>query len=160
MGWFYRLPLWLAAHTIPSSRFSGSDAGVTPSDNTEMLRAFSLDPLVIKKSRVDTVYGIAQVMDRAQKLSGEVHTPALLLYGAHDEVIPKEPVLQALRKMSGQRSAYYPEGYHMLTRDLQAVVVHKDIAAWMLHPSEEMPSGMDSEVGVRLKEDIAAEGLF
>jgi len=41
----------------------------------------------------------------------------------------------------GRRVVFYPDGYHMLLRDLQGRVVIDDIAAWVLEPAGALPSG-------------------
>ena len=38
---------------------------------------------------------------------------------------------------------FYPMGYHMLLRDLDADVVLNDIDAWIKAPSQSLPSGAD-----------------
>ncbi|MCH8947928.1 MAG: membrane integrity-associated transporter subunit PqiC [Acidobacteria bacterium] len=57
--------------------------------------------------------------------------------------------LQALganlaRMLGSHRVAVYPEGYHMLLRDLQGQVVWRDIAAWLADPTARLPSGADA----------------
>ena len=46
-----------------------------------------------------------------------------------------------------RRVALYRDGYHMLLRDLQAPVVHRDVAQWILtrqaDPMAALPSGAD-----------------
>ena len=42
--------------------------------------------------------------------------------------------------------AVYPEGWHMLLRDLNGHVVVEDIAAWTLDPAAPLPSGADRYV--------------
>jgi hypothetical protein len=37
--------------------------------------------------------------------------------------------------------AYYPNGYHMLTRDLHRKAVLADIATWLSDPRAALPSG-------------------
>ena len=49
-----------------------------------------------------------------------------------------------------QRIAFYPWGYHMLTRDLEGALVTRDIAAWILDPKEALPSGADHAGRARL----------
>jgi alpha-beta hydrolase superfamily lysophospholipase len=157
MPWWYRAPLWIMAHTIPASRFSGRGLGYVPSDNEEMLRALGRDPLIIKKSRIDTVYGVRSVMDAAYASAAQVMHPTLLLYGAHDDIIPAPPMYDVMRQMQheGQRVAYYPHGYHMLTRDLQQEVVHRDVAVWVLSGGENaLPSAADKEPMRRMKEEL------
>jgi alpha-beta hydrolase superfamily lysophospholipase len=43
------------------------------------------------------------------------------------------------------RFGLYPEGYHMLLRDLQRAVVWKDMVSWMLAPDATLPSGFEQE---------------
>lgn len=140
-----RAGLWLVAHTWPGLRLSGRGLGITASDNKAMLRALREDPLVFKDARADTVWGLSSLMDRALASAPRVDVPALVLYGAHDEIIPRGPtckLLAALRPPG--RLALYPDGYHMLTRDLGARVVLEDVAAWLTDPAAPLPSGHDA----------------
>lgn len=138
----FRGTLWLAAHTMPYKRFTGSDLKVIASSNFPMLRAMAADPLVIKKTRVDAVYGVVGMMGSAYDRVPFVKAPVLLLYGAQDQVIPPSPVEEALARFPQQVTyAYYPAGFHMLLRDLQAKRVLEDVAAWIEDPEAELPSG-------------------
>lgn len=142
MNPFYRSGLWVIAHTFPGWRPTGQSLGRIPSDNIEMLRAMGRDPLVIKETRFDSVYGLVGLMDRALDAAPRVELPLLLLYGARDEIIPKEPTRRfACGLNGGQRAALYPEGYHMLLRDLQAEVVWRDVLSWATAQSLPLPSG-------------------
>jgi len=146
MNLFYRAALWLSAHTVPWLRASGRGLDITPSDNREMLIALGRDPLVIKETRIDAVWGIADLMDAALAAAPALTTPLLVAYGAHDEIIPRTPTLLMLDRLSGpRRIAVYPDGWHMLLRDLQAGVVHADIAAWITDPAAPLPSGHDHD---------------
>ena len=150
MNGFYRMTLWLAAHTMPSNEFTGESLGVLPSDNIPLLMALGKDPLVIKKTRVDAVYGIVHLMDDAYRNIDKVDVPLLMLYGAKDQVIPKAPVQKALRKINTEsRIAYYPDGYHMLLRDLKADIVLSDIVSWIKYRKDALPSGYDKNVKTR-----------
>jgi hypothetical protein len=42
-----------------------------------------------------------------------------------------------------RRLAFYPKGYHMLLRDLEAGVVRRDVEAWVANPAIALPSGAD-----------------
>jgi alpha-beta hydrolase superfamily lysophospholipase len=119
-----------------------------PSDNIEMLRALSRDPLVIKETRVDAVNGLVNLMSEALEAAPEMTKPTLLLYGEHDELVPKEPTrlwvdhLPAATRAE-QRIAWYQHGYHMLLRDLEAPVVLHDVESWIADPRAPLPSGAD-----------------
>ena len=146
MNLLYRGALWLSAHLVPAARVSGKDLGITPSDNTGMLRALSRDPLVIKDTRTDTVYGLVNLMDVALEAAGALRVPALILYGEKDEVIPKGATQRMVELLDARhRFVLYPDGYHMLFRDLQGEVVWKDVWAWMLNAQASLPSGNDLE---------------
>lgn len=138
----YRAMLWAFAHTMPFAEFTGGDLKILASDNIPMLRALSADPLVIKSTRADAIYGLVALMDEAYATVPKLRAPVLLLYGACDQVIPPQPVAAAAANFSGNlTAAYYPEGYHMLLRDLQSPRVMDDIVSWMKSPTRPLPSG-------------------
>lgn len=137
MPYYQRALLWLAAHTVPSKQLTGEGLDIKASDNIEMLRALGRDPLVIKATRVDVLYGVSNLMDSALAASSDLNTDTLILYGKNDEVIPKQPTCEWLGSLPARaaRSTHtliYENGYHMLTRDLQADTVLHDIASWLL----------------------------
>ena len=128
--------LWLVAHTIPWYRVTGEGLGRKPSDNIEMLREQGRDPLVIRETRYDTIYGLQSLMDASYASAENYNLKTLVLYGHRDEIIPEKPVLDAFQrfpvKPAGQKQLIlYKNGYHMLLRDLQAENVMKDIVAWL-----------------------------
>lgn len=132
----YRGVLWLAAHTLRANKMTGQGLGVVASDNVEMLRALGRDPLIIHATRTDAVYGLVGQMERGYKAAGNVRLPVLLLYGEKDDIIPKEPVQEVIAALPGSaRTIIYPDGYHMLLRDLQAETVWRDIAGFVARPA-------------------------
>ncbi|MSO64378.1 MAG: alpha/beta fold hydrolase [Alphaproteobacteria bacterium] len=146
----YRLVLWLAVRVIPAEVLTGRGLGIVPSDNIEMLLELGRDPLVIKGARIDAVYGLVGLMDRALAASSDVGLPLLVLYGARDEIIPRAPTAAMAANLNGiTRLAVYPAGYHMVLRDLQAEVVWRDVVAWIGGPSAPLPSAAE-----RPKQDL------
>lgn len=148
MPWYQTTALWLAVHTLPGGQVTGRNLGIRPSDNIEMLKALGRDPLVIKQTRVDAVYGLVNLMDRAMASASSLHAPALVLYGANDQLIPPAAVREMTERLPAspdgrRRVVYYPAGYHMLLRDLQAEIVWRDILAWMADPRAPLPSGAE-----------------
>tara|TARA_R110000787_G_scaffold221535_1_gene330248 strand:+ start:57682 stop:58692 length:1011 start_codon:yes stop_codon:yes gene_type:complete len=148
MPWFQRSLLWLAAHTVPGMTLTGRGLDIEPSDNHDMLRALGRDPLVIKATRVDAIYGLVDLMDAALAAASVLNKPALILYGARDEVIEAGPTRLMIKRLPAgmtekQRIAVYSDGYHMLLRDLQAKAVWTDIAHWASDPRAPLPSGAD-----------------
>lgn len=140
----YRVGLWLMAHVVPGARLTGEGLDITPSDNEPMLRALGADPLVIKRTRVDAVYGLVTLMEEASRSRPPDDVPILVLYGRRDEIVPPDPVRRFVAGLAPMaRLVLYEDGYHMLLRDLQAAIVYDDLARWIgegtvaLDPSRE-----------------------
>ena len=82
-----------------------------------------------------------------------------MVYGAHEEIIPPDVAMQMIRRLpprftaadgnGADRVAIYPQGYHMLLRDLHGLTVQEDVAAWIADPAARLPSGNEA-VAVRL----------
>lgn len=152
MPWYQTSLLWTLSHTLPWMTLTGRDLGIMPSDNIEMLRALGRDPLIIKETRVDAIYGLTNLMDSALSSAEKLNANTLLLYGQKDQIVPAEPtalfVKDLLAHAGGQKTiAYYENGYHMLLRDLQAPVIWQDIAHWVTANSATLPSGADRNLG-------------
>ncbi len=148
MPWYQNTLLWTLSHTMPWLVLTGENLEIKPSDNIEMLIALGKDPLVIKKTRVDTIFGLVNLMDQALSSAPFISTNTLLLYGEKDEIIPKKPTYQFLNNLNNtaenpQIIAFYQNGYHMLLRDLQASILWQDINAWINSFSSPLPSGAD-----------------
>lgn len=143
-----RVALFVGIRFLPGLTLTGQSLHILASDNIPMLRALGRDPLVIKGTRVDTIWGLVNLMDAALAAAPRLHVRLLVMYGAHDEIIPKQPMRRFVRALphdSGQRQkfAYYRHGYHMLLRDLEGPMVSADIAGWILHPGAPLLSGAD-----------------
>ena len=148
MPWYQTLALELAGHTLPWLTLTGRGLNLQPSDNIEMLRELSRDPLVIKETRIDSVYGLTDLMDRALASAGKLQGRTLLLFGKHDEIIPPDAVSKMVERLPmgedaahNRTFAFYETGYHMLLRDLSAEIVWRDIAVWINTPDAPLPSG-------------------
>ena len=136
MPFYQRWTLWLAAHTVPWLTLTGRGLNIKPSDNIEMLRALGRDPKVIKETRVDTIWGLVNLMDAALRSAPDFKSKSLILYGDKDEVIRKGPTDQMLGNLpaaaKGRQLLHrYEGGYHMLLRDLEGKRVWNDILAWV-----------------------------
>lgn len=115
------------------------------SDNMVELYRNGRDPNSIISTRFDTLYGLVSLMESASLKLGSIRAPTLLLYGGHDNVIQKPAMRLALERAGGDRpgfrTAYYPEGWHILNRDLQAERMYLDVEAWLRDPQAPLPSG-------------------
>jgi alpha-beta hydrolase superfamily lysophospholipase len=161
-----RLALWGAVRLMPGLTLTGRGLEKRPSDNVAMLRALARDPLVIKETRVDVIYGLVDLMDAALDAAPFLEAPLLVMYGAKDEIVPKAPIRRFVDSLPAEcrrraRLAWYEDGYHMLLRDLEGPVVTDDVATWVLAPAAPLPSGADraaAEAFSRVGSQLSAGG--
>jgi alpha-beta hydrolase superfamily lysophospholipase len=154
--WYQRAGLWLAVRLAPGLAPDSSGVKIRISDNDAMLRALSRDPLVQKSSRIDRLAGLVDLMDAARLSAARQRAPLLLLYGQKDQVIPARPsqlFWAALPAGGKARLALYPQGWHLLLRDLQAERVADDILAWLGDPGASLPSGAEAQAVIPELED-------
>ena len=148
MDLFPKLALWIGVRVAPGLTLTGRGLGKKPSDNIAMLRGLARDPLVIKETRVDTIYGLVDLMDAALDSAPRLDVPLLVMYGAKDEIVPKAPVRRFVGSLPPEcrrqaRLAWYDDGYHMLLRDLEGPAVIADVASWVRASAAPLPSGAD-----------------
>ena len=140
-----RALLWSIAHIAPGHVFVPPrwiTNHIAASDNREELIAMGRDPLMTFGARTDALYGLLGTMQHGQREIRRVRVATLWQYGAHDQVIPKPSTLSAARRLPPNvRTAYYPDGWHLLLRDRHADVVWADALAFILDPGAPLPSG-------------------
>jgi len=145
--------LWLAGNLVPGMELTGSGLRITASDNTPALIRLSTDPLTLKATRVDTLRGLVDLMDAAQAAAPFFNAPALVLYGGKDEVIPPRATQQIWDRMPERvRRAFYPDGYHLLLRDLGRSEPLSDVVSWIADPHSPLPSGAEARATAWLSE--------
>jgi len=138
MPMLYRVALFLGAHVLPNMILPNSAAGrvkkIVASDNVPMLIALGKDPLFQKETRTGTLYGLVNLMDEARAAPEKISKapPILFLYGANDQIIPKQPTEAVIAGLGTKaKVTRYSRGYHMLLRDLEGESVDRDIADWI-----------------------------
>jgi alpha-beta hydrolase superfamily lysophospholipase len=150
MPGYQRLALETIVRLLPGLVLTGQGVSIRPSDNMDMLRALGADPLVIKGARVDSLWGVTNLMDRALMAAPDLDRrslglPVLILYGERDSIIPPAAFCRFAAALPRGNDApqvgLYRQGWHMLPRDLQGARVRNDIAAWLLDPDAPLPSG-------------------
>lgn len=154
MDFWPKLALFAAVRFFPEMELTGRGLGIQPSDNLPMLKALMKDPMVIKGARVSTIYGLVDLMDSALDAAPRLTMPFLLLYGAHDEIVPREALAEFVSAlppdpMHRRRLAYYRQGYHLLLRDLAGATVAADVANWVFDRQAPLPSHADRRETLR-----------
>ncbi|HEU0072270.1 MAG TPA: alpha/beta hydrolase [Alphaproteobacteria bacterium] len=154
MPFYQTWALWIASNTVPWMALSAKGLDIMPSDNIDMLRKLSADPLVIKSTRVDAIRGLVDLMDDAFEAAPKLAARTLMLYGSRDEVVPEAPSLDVMSRLprdGKHQFALYGRGFHMLLRDLQAQFVWDDVLAWIATPAGKLPSGADAAADARVR---------
>jgi alpha-beta hydrolase superfamily lysophospholipase len=148
-----RTALWVTSRLFPGMKLTGPGIKVTASDNIAALRRLSSDPLTLRATRVDSVRGLVDLMDDAQDAAASFDVPALVLYGGKDELIPPRATRLIWERMPALvHRGYYPDGYHLLLRDLGREEQIGDVVAWMRDPKAKLPSGADARAAAWMAE--------
>jgi acylglycerol lipase len=157
----YRLSLWWANKTVPWLRLSAHRLGIKPSDNFVALRR-AMHPDVRQQSASITVLnGLTDLMDAALATAGQQRAPTLFLYGGKDQLVPKRAMAACWSRERAasaceQVFAFYPDGYHLLQRDLAGALVTQDVVTWLRDPATPLPSGADHRAEYWLDAQAAA----
>jgi alpha-beta hydrolase superfamily lysophospholipase len=141
MPWYQRLSLQFMNAVAPDMTFTGrgvQSLGITPTNDIEVSRELGRDPLFIKATRVSSLAGVTALMGRAQNLKTQPPQRSLVLYGLRDRIIPPLPVCDWLTQLNAAGApgtaldfVVYPEGWHLLTRQLQTREVMQDLHQWL-----------------------------
>lgn len=145
MPLFYRLSLAIAVNVAPDKTLTGQRARRQSTDNIPILRQMQADPFLIKATTLRSVAGLVRLMGRANGARKHQTGDILFLIGCRDELVPvkaQQDVARDIANHSANRSGvakeaagitrlHYPEGWHLLFRDLQAARVWEDIVWWI-----------------------------
>ena len=138
-----RVSLWATAHLMGEWVVKPPDwlaREIMASDNIDELRRMGRDPLMIWGARSDAIYGLVGLMEQGWRSADQIRVPVAWFYGARDQIIPREPTAEAVRRLPAQaRTAYYADGYHLLLVDRQAEKVWADAEAFLRGPSAAWP---------------------
>jgi len=142
MPWYQRISLeWFNA-VASNFTFTGrgvQSLGIRPTDDPAVAEDLSQDPLVIKETRVSSLFGLTKLMSQALNHPIDFSAPTLVLYGNNDKIIPPKAMcywlsrlsLASDEKINSLQFIIYTNGWHMLTRQLEATTVINDILAWL-----------------------------
>ncbi len=125
--------------TVPPLRVANPST-----DDPAVLRRMREDPLIIHRTRFQTLAGIVDLMHDARAEARKVRVPVLLMLGDLDVHIPRDGVAALTRDLPWEtRIALYPKGRHLLMRTLDGDRISNDVATWLLDPRSALPSGAD-----------------
>ena len=144
----FRLSLWWANKTVPWLRLSAHRLGIRPSDNVAALWPAKRPAGRRQSASIRVLNGLTDLMDAALATAGQRRAPTLFLYGGKDQLVPKRAMAacwarERAASACDQVFAFYPDGYHLLQRDLAGAVVTRDVVHWLRDPAMPLPSGAD-----------------
>jgi len=126
--------------TVPPLRVANPST-----DDPAMLRRMREDPLLIHRTRMETLAGIVDLMRDARAEARKVRVPTLVMLGDRDQHVPRDGVAALVRDLPpGTRVALYPNGRHLLMRTLDGAQVTSDVVAWLSDFRRPLPSGADA----------------
>lgn len=128
----YRVSLNLFASLAPGKTLTGESAGRQASDNIDFLREMFADPNVIKDTRLDAILGAVRIMGEGWDASDEIAGDILVVYGAHDDIIPLKKIKKAAGRLSGDVDVReYLDAWHLILADTTRAAPLTDIADWI-----------------------------
>lgn len=164
MPWYQRSALWFGEMLAPSLIFNPLEArriaDVQPTNDPEVIAEMRADERMLREVRTDMIVGMTDLMDRALAATDTLDDDALVLYGLEDEIIPPEATCSMLTRIEERDRpwptiAVYPDGYHLLARDLRARETLDDIVAWIEGDTRALPSGHEQAL-VAARQQVCA----
>ena len=139
----HRAAAWLAAAVVPDRRFTGEGVvRIQASDNIEALRELSRDRHYLSPPSAREMHGLVHLTDLAEAAAPNVRIPSLMLLGARDQVAVNSAARTTFDLFPAERHVVeYPEGWHLVFRDLQAERVWRDVARWALEGEPPIADG-------------------
>lgn len=138
----FRLALWTTAAAFPDLELSAAGLDIQASDNIPMLVALGRDPLYLSTADAAALRGLVRTIDAGLAAAPRLEAPRLVLVGARDQVVPDRAFTAFIQDLVADDCTVvrYPEGWHLLLRDLGRDVVIADILAWL--DRAPLPSGL------------------
>ena len=142
-NYFKSLFLKFFSTILPKLKVSGKGIiKIRPSNNIEMLREYSNDPLVIGKPNLRSLHGVVNLMDQSFRDIKEYllkpKFPTLLIIPMIDEIVPRKPLIKILKDTKVKKNfsklinlEIYENNFHMILRDIDGNKITNDIKDWI-----------------------------
>ena len=159
MPWYQRAGLWIVKRLAPGLTLSARHLDVDPTDASAVKKQLASDPRRIWETRVDAMAGVSDLMDAALAAVPDLHgAPTFILIAGEDEVIPAPATCAMFKRLPPSqrwRTAYYPAGYHMLTRFSGSDTVLADVRRFLSDADAPLPSGAEVDRAEGLEQTCA-----
>lgn len=127
-GNFEKTGLWTAAHTVPALPIPTEGGFRGLSNDEKLVETILDDPKVRKTIRVDSLWGLADLMDVAALSADEVELPVMVIYGGEDTLISATSVLDMVTALKSEKKelCYFPNSGHLLLHEVPAAATVED----------------------------------
>ena len=142
-NFFKSLSLNLISKIFPNLSLSGKGIiKIKASNNLEMLKELSKDPLFVHKPKIKSLYGVVKLMDKSYNdailFFKKPKYKTLLLVPINDQVVPRKPLIDLLKdpviKDNVEKRvdlAVYKSSYHMILRDINSELILRQVKNWI-----------------------------
>ncbi len=163
-NYFKSLFLKFFSTIFPNLKVSGKGIiKIRPSNNIEMLREFSNDPLVIHKPNLKSLNGVVNLMDQSFHDTKEYFSnpkfPTLLIIPMIDEIVPRKPLIKILNDKKVNKNfnklinfEIYENNFHMILRDIDGNKITNDIKDWIKKENKKNSSTSISKIITKLED--------
>lgn len=128
------LLLWGADKLLPWASVAVHDEA-NPRLNSNSNQRLQYDPMVQRRVRADTYYGVIQLADAASAAAADIQVPVLLLHGGADELVHRRSICAAQQAMAPASTLkLYADAPHLLLHWQQHQRVWADIDLWLQQP--------------------------
>ncbi len=128
--------LWSADKLLPAASVP-VHRNANPRINAATNARLQHDPLVQRRVRADTYYGVTRLADAAGAAAASVTVPALLLYGEEDGLIHQRSICAAQSSMVGPATVkIYADAPHLVMHWQQQSRVLEDVELWLQKPAD------------------------
>ncbi len=116
---FEKAGLWTASHTIPALPIPTEGGFKGLSEDEGLIEEILADPDVRKTMRVDSLWGLADLMDEAVDSADAAELPTLVIYGGDDVLVGADSVLDMVTTLGSEEKelCYFPNSGHLLLHE-------------------------------------------
>jgi len=103
------------------------------SHDSNVVRSYTIDPLVVKKPTVRLILEIVRASKEIWQYIDRIDKPIMLLHGGRDVIVPPRASIEAYQRIKSRvkELKIYPDLYHEILNEPQWGTVFCDIMNWL-----------------------------
>ncbi len=110
------------------------------SHDSNVVRSYITDPLVVKKPTIRLVYELVRASKEIWRYIDRVDKPVMLLHGGRDVIVPPRASIEAYQRIRSRvkELKIYPDLYHEILNEPQWRTVFSNIVNWLQKTLEQI----------------------